>query len=378
MKKIAIGIVLSFFLFTSCGSPKTDQEGWDITLRGKVGFPQKGHILIQELKPDGSGRKDSISLHPDYTYEKKIHLTEPGYYLINFYNLQTLNVILNKSNVEINADGNRPDGFVEIKGSPEHDLIAKVQSILSAVQSSPEIVALRSEYSKAAQANDEEKVAVLQERYMALTKKGSDQVAAVLREQPASLALVELLRQGNVLDRDTYFDVYESAAEKLKKEIPNSVFAREFINDVEKSKSTSIGMMAPEISLPNPAGDTIRLSSLHGRYVLIDFWAKWCGPCRRENPTVVKAYHKFKSKGFEVFGVSLDRTKDDWVQAIREDGLVWTQVSDLKYFDSKAAKAYNINAIPFSILIDPKGVIIAKNLRGVALDKKLTELFSGH
>ena len=139
-------------------------------------------------------------------------------------------------------------------------------------------------------------------------------------------------------------------------------------------KVTAMGQIAPEIELPNPEGQLVKLSSLRGKYVLIDFWAKWCGPCRRENPNVVKAYHEFKDKGFEVFGVSLDRTKEDWVKAIAEDGLVWTQVSDLKYFESQAAKDYNINAIPFSVLIDQQGKIIAKDLRGAALEKKLAEV----
>ena len=151
---------------------------------------------------------------------------------------------------------------------------------------------------------------------------------------------------------------------------------KEFVAFVEKSKSTAVGQVAPEIALPDPDGKVIALSSLRGKYVLVDFWAKWCGPCRRENPNVVKAYHQYKDKGFEVFGVSLDRTKEDWLQAIKQDGLVWTHVSDLKYFQSQAAADYNINAIPFSILVDPQGVIIAKNLRGPALEKKLEEVLN--
>ena len=143
---------------------------------------------------------------------------------------------------------------------------------------------------------------------------------------------------------------------------------------VESLKAVAIGQVAPEIALPNPDGQIVKLSSLRGKYVLIDFWAKWCGPCRKENPNVVKAYLANKDKGFEVFGVSLDRNKEDWVKAIKEDNLTWTHVSDLKYFQSEAALKYNITGIPFSVLVDPKGVIIAKNLRGEDLHKKLEEV----
>ncbi len=118
----------------------------------------------------------------------------------------------------------------------------------------------------------------------------------------------------------------------------------------------------------------VSLSSLRGKYVLVDFWASWCGPCRQENPNVVKAFNQYKDKGFTVLGVSLDQKKEPWLKAIEKDQLTWTHVSDLKYWQNEVAVQYGINAIPASFLLDPNGRIIGKNLRGEALTKKLAEL----
>jgi thiol-disulfide isomerase/thioredoxin len=377
MKKVSIQVltvVLISVFFMACKK----EPGWEVTVSGKVGFPQQeGVISVEEVKLDGTGVSWPITLTDNYTYKKTIRLTQPGYYRLSFYDKQSVTFVLDKSDVEVNVDGNDQAGFFEVKGSPDQDLVVKVQLAMNNVQSSPELAQLEEEFSVASNNQDLPRITELQNEYQRIINKGHDEVAAILKDQPPSLGLINLLQQNNLLDRDRYYDLYISSAEKFKKEWPDYQVSKEFIATVDKMKVTAIGQISPEIEMPDPNGQIIKLSSLRGKYVLVDFWAKWCGPCRRENPNVVKAYQKYKDKGFEVFGVSLDRTKEDWVQAIKEDELTWTHVSDLKYFDSQAANDYNITAIPFSILLDPEGKIIAKNLRGAALDKKLEEILGG-
>lgn len=140
-------------------------------------------------------------------------------------------------------------------------------------------------------------------------------------------------------------------------------------------KSVEIGQKAPDFTLNDPNGIPVSLSSKTGKnLLLVDFWAAWCGPCRRENPSVVKVYNEFKNKGFDVLGVSLDRAKEDWVKAISDDHLTWTHVSDLAYFNNAAARLYYVNSIPSNVLLDKNGVIVAKNLRGEDLYNKVKEL----
>jgi thiol-disulfide isomerase/thioredoxin len=172
-------------------------------------------------------------------------------------------------------------------------------------------------------------------------------------------------------------DLYLDLGEKYAAAYPNAPHTKELRKNIETYGKARIGKMAPEINLPTPDGKSLALSSLKGKVVLIDFWASWCKPCRAENPNVVRAYQDYKNKGFEVFSVSLDQKKSDWQGAINQDGLIWANhVSDLKGFESVAAKTYGVTGIPFTVLIDREGKIIAKNLRGPALKKALEKVFS--
>ncbi|MFK7922838.1 MAG: peroxiredoxin family protein [Bacteroidia bacterium] len=154
----------------------------------------------------------------------------------------------------------------------------------------------------------------------------------------------------------------------------NPDMAKTLAGQIKSERAMSVGAIAPEIALPSPQGDTLRLSELRGKVVLIDFWASWCGPCRRENPNVVRMYKSYKDQGFEILGVSLDATQTAWEQAIAKDGLEWLHVSDLRRWRSVAAQTYGVSSIPATVLIDREGRIVARNLRGALLESKLAEV----
>jgi thiol-disulfide isomerase/thioredoxin len=171
------------------------------------------------------------------------------------------------------------------------------------------------------------------------------------------------------LDKDQLDAIYK----KLDSTIQASYFGKKISKTLEIANQTAIGKPAPLFAQNDIQGKSVPLASFKGKYVLIDFWASWCGPCRAENPAVVKAYKHYHSKGLDILGVSLDEDKDKWAEAIKKDQLNWAQVSDLKGWENSAAMQYGVQGIPMNFLLDPQGEIIGKDLRGADLDKKLAE-----
>ncbi len=196
------------------------------------------------------------------------------------------------------------------------------------------------------------------------------------------LAINQRVGRDLLLNPDEEFEYWEKVSTALNESLPNSSQTKSFAGTITQIKAqmqpastADVGGEAPDFEVPTPEGKMIKLSDLRGQYVLLDFWASWCRPCRGENPNVLANYKRFKDKGFTVFQVSLDKTKDAWTQGIKQDGLGdWHHASDLKYWDCAPAKMYNVRGIPASFLIGPEGKIIATNLRGDALGKKLSEL----
>ena len=354
---------------STTNSQEVEQEG--ITIFGTVETPKDGLILLKAITNTSYETIDTVALKSDNSFSFKFS-GEPGFYRLEFFGAQAVTMILDKSDIELNVDGSNARGKFEIKGSPEYDQIIKFNQSQQQLFGERE-AGINQKYSAAKGAGDEKGALAAQTEYMDLLQEKEALTVETIKIIGANLATFQLISS---IDKDRNFNFVDSMAMELKKNYPNMVFVQDLVEQMEKGRQTAVGVSAPEIELPTPDGDLLKLSELKGQVVLVDFWAQWCKPCRLENPNVVAAYNKYKDKGFTVYGVSLDKTKDKWTQAIAEDGLTWHHVSDLKYFNSVAAKTYGIQSIPFSILLDRNGVIVAKNLRGAALEQELEKVFA--
>jgi len=227
-------------------------------------------------------------------------------------------------------------------------------------------------YDSVAKTKNTKALDSLDKLYNALELEQKQLVAEFTRSHPGSVVSAYEIYSNfyynpRVSQLDSIYKMLDSAMQ-------NSYYGKMIQKTIIKEKLTAIGNPAPAFVNNDVSGKPISFTSLKGKYILLDFWASWCGPCRQENPAVVKAYHQFHNKGFDIYGISLDTDKSKWMAAIKKDGLDWTQVSDLKGWKADVVSLYGVQAIPMNYLLDKNGIIVAKGLRGEDLDKKLQEL----
>lgn len=385
MKKILWFLSLGLILYSCDSKPEY------YTISGKVKNANGEKLYLIELQSNNTVFLDSIILNNEGVFSFKGQTDIPKFYALRISPNNYLTLIVNPyEQIVIKTDGKNLAENPIIEGSPESQKIMKLRTNLN--NSVRKLDSLGMYYrsligtKELAKVRDSLNLASKEivEKHQTFTKN-------FIEENLNSLASLMALYQQiaprryvlNPKDDFKYFAMVDSSLMSL---YPQSDAVRALHSQMEEIKrqqnadsdlnnALNIGKVAPDIVLPNPEGDTIALSSLKGQYVLVDFWASWCRPCRMENPNLVINYTKYHDKGFEIFQVSLDKKKESWVDAIKSDQLTWTQVSDLQYWNSHAAQLYHIQAIPANFLLDKNGKIIAKNLRGDALEAKLSEIF---
>lgn len=343
--------VKAFLTYKVNGERKIDStimKNGKFVFRGTVGAPKEAHIIVNHsnLPPDPTTR------HQD----------------------DILPFLIEDRTITIAAKDSIRKAV--ITGSPVNDDNAKINALLKPY------------YDKYGLLNDEFKAQTLEKQrdsayISSLDRRANDIQAEIIavkmkyvKANPGKY--MALMAFNSTLPPEFDAITAEKNFNELDPAIRKSDLGVELQERIAKVKKTQEGAIAPDFTQLDVNGKAVKLSDFRGKYVLLDFWASWCGPCRRENPNVVKAYNAYKDKGFTVLGVSLDKSgdRDKWLAAIEKDGLTWTQVTDLKAWENEAAKLYEVNAIPMNFLIDPHGKIIGKYLRGAALEEMLHKVLS--
>lgn len=364
MKKLIHLFVLALFVSACSSEPQ-------FVIKGKIAGSDSVTFVLQKREAGTIVTIDS-AVSKNGSFKMKGSIDYP-----DLVQLAALNTPYRTSfyleNSEISITGKLDSLFnAKITGSKTQDeynsLIASNRPL------SEQYSGLVQEYQAARQINDTAKIKQIERAAEQLTKKMSDLQKDFIKNNPSSFVVPSILIS---LSYEMEASEIEEVINAMDSNVSKIPVVQELKTRIEAMKKVAIGQKAPDFTLSDVNGNPVSLSSKIGsKLLLVDFWAAWCAPCRQENPNLVKTYNDFKNKGFDIFGVSLDQSKDDWLKAIADDKLGWTHVSDLKYWSSDAARLYAVNSIPANFLLDETGTIIARNLRGNELRNKITEVLS--
>lgn len=348
------------------------------TINGTISMAQDGQwIFLEKLSLNGIQTVDSCQINNEnffFTYQADT---------INFYRISLsdknygLLAIKQGDKILFNAES---ASLVDFRGSGSKEVEGNTQllQIINSIQ--PKTDSLRAIYQKSI-GTEEENIILerVRKSYDGIIFQQKEDIKAFIDKNPNLFVnLIALQQLGEVAQNLAY---YKKVSIQLDSLYPNNVWIEEIKEKVRSNENTAIGSKAPDFKINDTDNQPFELSSLKGSYVLLDFWASWCAPCRRENPLVVELYETYHPMGLEIIGISLDDTtqkrdaKLDWIKAIQQDGLEWKQVSELQGFESAVCLDYGISSIPSTFLIDKNGIIIARNLRGTILANKLKEIF---
>ncbi len=390
IKAITYLFAVSAIILVSCSQEET---GYSISGSFQNGSGEK--LTLYEMSSHDLIPADSAFLDSDGKFAFAGEIDQITFMTLRADQLNYIVLIVSPGEViELTADYNDLQSTASVKGSPESklsiELNRKMHSTIMKMDSLGEIY--RAGLNTPGTDIDSLRN-IIRSEYEAITEDQRQYTINFITQYTSSLAsLMALYQQTDpstfVLSGEDDFRYYSLVDSVLIEKHPNLQYTATLNENVremreqfnirrERESLLAGGSVAPEISLPTPQGDTVSLSSLRGNYVLLDFWAAWCGPCRHENPYLVRTYDKYSDQGFNIYQVSLDRTRDAWLNGIEEDGIgKWTHVSDLQFWGSVVVPLYNIEGIPANFLLDPEGRIIARNLRGEELERTVGGLYN--